>query len=77
MLQEAPKLPNGMFEGGALIRACGKLDLLAKMCKILHRDGHRVLIFSQVGFINTPCHWGVKGKETPKLIGVGRSLVLI
>ena len=46
--QEAPRLPNGMFEGNALIRACGKLDLLSTMLRKLHRDGHRVLIFSQV-----------------------------
>ena len=45
---EAPKLPNNAFEGQALIKACGKLDLLSKMMRKLHRDGHRVLVFSQV-----------------------------
>ena len=46
--QEAPRLPNGMFEGGPLIKSCGKLDLLTPMLRKLHRDSHRVLIFSQV-----------------------------
>ncbi|XP_013407633.1 chromodomain-helicase-DNA-binding protein 4 isoform X2 [Lingula anatina] len=45
---EAPKLPNGMFEGSALIKACGKLELLSKMLNILKEEGHRVLIFSQM-----------------------------
>ena len=45
---EAPKLPNGMFEGKSLIQACGKLELLKTMLDILKRDNHRVLIFSQV-----------------------------
>lgn len=39
-----------MFEGRALIKACGKLELLASMLRILQRDGHRVLIFSQVSY---------------------------
>ena len=47
-LQEAPKLGNGMYEGTALVKACGKLDLLSKMMKKLKAKGHRVLIFSQV-----------------------------
>ena len=45
---EAPKLPNGMFEGIALIKACGKLVLLSKMLRKLKNQGHRVLIFSQM-----------------------------
>ncbi|XP_021364893.1 chromodomain-helicase-DNA-binding protein 5-like isoform X3 [Mizuhopecten yessoensis] len=45
---EAPKIANGMFEGNALIKACGKLDLLAKMMRNLNKNGHRVLIFSQM-----------------------------
>lgn len=45
---EAPKLPNGMFEGRGLIKACGKLELMAAMLRKLSNDGHRVLIFSQV-----------------------------
>jgi SNF2 family DNA or RNA helicase len=48
VFQEAPKLPNGMFEGKALTKACGKLELLSSMLKILQKDNHRVLIFSQV-----------------------------
>uniref|UniRef100_A0A663M1M6 Chromodomain-helicase-DNA-binding protein 4 n=1 Tax=Athene cunicularia TaxID=194338 RepID=A0A663M1M6_ATHCN len=45
---EAPKMPNGMYDGSALIRASGKLLLLQKMLKNLKEGGHRVLIFSQV-----------------------------
>ena len=47
-MQEAPKMPNGMYDGSALIRASGKLLLLQKMLKNLKEGGHRVLIFSQV-----------------------------
>ena len=55
-MQESPKLPNGMFEGRALTKACGKLELLSSMLKVLQRDGHRVLIFSQVSpFILLSC----------------------
>ncbi|GBM00120.1 Chromodomain-helicase-DNA-binding protein 5 [Araneus ventricosus] len=46
--QEAPRLPNGAFEGSSLIRACGKLLLLQKMLRKLNDEGHRVLIFSQM-----------------------------
>uniref|UniRef100_A0A8C8BHF2 Chromodomain-helicase-DNA-binding protein 4 n=1 Tax=Otus sunia TaxID=257818 RepID=A0A8C8BHF2_9STRI len=45
---EAPKMPNGMYDGSALIRASGKLLLLQKMLKNLKEGGHRVLIFSQM-----------------------------
>ncbi|XP_015276218.1 PREDICTED: chromodomain-helicase-DNA-binding protein 4 [Gekko japonicus] len=45
---EAPKMPNGMYDGSALIRASGKLFLLQKMLKNLKEGGHRVLIFSQM-----------------------------
>ncbi|XP_067659338.1 chromodomain-helicase-DNA-binding protein 4-like isoform X4 [Haliotis asinina] len=45
---EAPKFPNGAFEGQSLIRSCGKLELLSKMMKKLKEQGHRVLIFSQM-----------------------------
>jgi len=31
-----------------MTKASGKLDLLAKMLKVLKQDGHRILIFSQV-----------------------------
>lgn len=41
-------MPNGMYDGSALIRASGKLFLLQKMLKNLKEGGHRVLIFSQV-----------------------------
>ena len=45
---EAPSTANLAYEGVALIKASGKLDLLAKMLKILKEQGHRVLIFSQM-----------------------------
>uniref|UniRef100_A0A7N6ALN0 DNA helicase n=1 Tax=Anabas testudineus TaxID=64144 RepID=A0A7N6ALN0_ANATE len=45
---EAPKLPNGMYEGTALTKASGKLMLLQKMMKKLKEGGHRVLVFSQM-----------------------------
>uniref|UniRef100_A0A665VC84 Chromodomain helicase DNA binding protein 4 n=1 Tax=Echeneis naucrates TaxID=173247 RepID=A0A665VC84_ECHNA len=45
---EAPKLPNGMYEGTALTKASGKLMLLQKMMRRLKEGGHRVLVFSQM-----------------------------
>jgi len=45
-------MPNGMFEGASLIKSCGKLDLLSTMLRKLYRDGHRVLIFSQVCYFH-------------------------
>uniref|UniRef100_A0A671RE06 Chromodomain-helicase-DNA-binding protein 4-like n=1 Tax=Sinocyclocheilus anshuiensis TaxID=1608454 RepID=A0A671RE06_9TELE len=45
---EAPKMPNGMYDGSALTKASGKLMLLCKMLKKLKEGGHRVLIFSQM-----------------------------
>ncbi|XP_078507685.1 chromodomain-helicase-DNA-binding protein 4 isoform X3 [Lissotriton helveticus] len=45
---EAPKMPNGMYDGTALIRGAGKLLLMQKMLRKLKNDGHRVLIFSQM-----------------------------
>ncbi|KHJ49017.1 CHDCT2 domain protein [Trichuris suis] len=45
---EAPKLPNGAYEGSALVKSCGKLMLLQKMLRKLKEGGHRVLIFSQM-----------------------------
>ncbi|XP_046874940.1 chromodomain-helicase-DNA-binding protein 4a isoform X2 [Hypomesus transpacificus] len=45
---EAPKMPNGMYDGGALTKAAGKLTLLQKMMRKLKDGGHRVLIFSQM-----------------------------
>ncbi|XP_041811122.1 chromodomain-helicase-DNA-binding protein 4a isoform X3 [Chelmon rostratus] len=45
---EAPKMPNGMYDGSALTKAAGKLLLLQKMMRKLKEGGHRVLIFSQM-----------------------------
>ena len=46
--QEAPVTETGYYEGNALVKSCGKLELLSKMLKKLKEQGHRVLIFSQV-----------------------------
>lgn len=46
--QEAPRTQNNAFEGSALIKACGKLELLSKMLRHLFGSEHRVLIFSQM-----------------------------
>lgn len=46
--EEAPLGPNGNYEVQGLIKAAGKLVLLAKMLKQLREQGHRVLIFSQM-----------------------------
>ncbi|XP_063292269.1 chromodomain-helicase-DNA-binding protein 5 [Pelobates fuscus] len=45
---EAPVLPNGSYDGNALVKSSGKLMLLQKMLKKLKDGGHRVLIFSQM-----------------------------
>ncbi|XP_042291227.1 chromodomain-helicase-DNA-binding protein 4a isoform X2 [Thunnus maccoyii] len=45
---EAPKMPNGMYDGQSLTKAAGKLLLLQKMMRKLKDGGHRVLIFSQM-----------------------------
>uniref|UniRef100_H3CFF6 Chromodomain helicase DNA binding protein 4 n=1 Tax=Tetraodon nigroviridis TaxID=99883 RepID=H3CFF6_TETNG len=45
---EAPKLPNGMYEGNSLVKSSGKLMLLQKMMRKLKEGGHRVLVFSQM-----------------------------
>uniref|UniRef100_A0A8C4I1B2 Chromodomain helicase DNA binding protein 4a n=1 Tax=Dicentrarchus labrax TaxID=13489 RepID=A0A8C4I1B2_DICLA len=45
---EAPKMPNGMYDGSALTKAAGKLLLLQKMMRKLKNGGHRVLVFSQM-----------------------------
>ncbi|KAM7384817.1 hypothetical protein PAMA_011936 [Pampus argenteus] len=45
---EAPKMPNGMYDGNSLTKAAGKLMLLQKMMRKLKDGGHRVLIFSQM-----------------------------
>ena len=46
--EEAPLTARGMYEGTALTKACGKLELMIKMLRRLKEDGHRVLIFSQM-----------------------------
>ena len=38
---EAPKLPNGMYETEAVTKTSGKLVLLAKMLEKLKAEGHR------------------------------------
>ena len=49
IFQEAPLTASGYYEGKSLIEACGKFVVLEKMLKELRKQGHRVLIFSQVG----------------------------
>ena len=44
----ATQKAGGMYEFRALTNASGKLIVLEKMLKILKRQGHRVLIFSQM-----------------------------
>lgn len=46
--EEAPLTANLMYEGTALTKASGKLELLIKMLHKLKEQGHRVLIFSQM-----------------------------
>lgn len=46
--EEAPLGPHGNYDTQALVKASGKLVLLAKMLKLLKEQGHRVLIFSQM-----------------------------
>eukprot|EP00117_Sycon_ciliatum_P030313 scpid13509/ scgid23933/ Chromodomain-helicase-DNA-binding protein 5; ATP-dependent helicase CHD5 len=46
--EEAPRTKVGNFEGRALVEACGKFSLLEKMLIRLKKNGHRVLIFSQM-----------------------------
>ncbi|XP_045626390.2 chromodomain-helicase-DNA-binding protein Mi-2 homolog isoform X5 [Procambarus clarkii] len=46
--EEAPKMPNGMYLTKDLVKASGKFILLESMLEKLKRDGHRVLIFSQM-----------------------------
>lgn len=54
--QEAPVLPNGSYDGSSLVKSSGKLMLLQKMLKKLRDEGHRVLIFSQVGSLRASAH---------------------
>ena len=46
--EDAPKTSDGFYEGEALIKACGKLEVLCKMLPRLREQGHRMLIFSQM-----------------------------
>ncbi|KAK8383269.1 hypothetical protein O3P69_011625 [Scylla paramamosain] len=46
--EEAPKLPNGMYVTRDLVKASGKFTILESMLEKLKRDGHRVLVFSQM-----------------------------
>ncbi|XP_047988172.1 LOW QUALITY PROTEIN: chromodomain-helicase-DNA-binding protein Mi-2 homolog [Leguminivora glycinivorella] len=46
--EEAPLGQHGNYDTSALIKASGKLVLLAKMLQKLKEQGHRVLIFSQM-----------------------------
>lgn len=46
--EEAPLGPGGSYEFQALMKASGKLELLEKMLRVLKKQGHRVLIFSQM-----------------------------
>lgn len=68
--QEAPVLPNGSYDGSSLVKSSGKLMLLQKMLKKLRDEGHRVLIFSQVGYPGASTHpqgsqpaFGLKASE--------------
>jgi chromodomain-helicase-DNA-binding protein 4 len=45
---EAPLSSGGTYEFQGLTKAAGKLELLEKMLRILKKQGHRVLIFSQM-----------------------------
>uniref|UniRef100_G1L8H4 Chromodomain helicase DNA binding protein 3 n=1 Tax=Ailuropoda melanoleuca TaxID=9646 RepID=G1L8H4_AILME len=60
---ESPKLPSGAYEGGALIKASGKLMLLQKILRKLKEQGHRVLIFSQVTRQFPEAKWGAREGE--------------
>lgn len=46
--EEAPLSSGGTYEFTAMTKASGKLELLDKMLKILKRQNHRVLVFSQM-----------------------------
>lgn len=46
--EEAPLSSGGTYEFNALTKASGKLELLEKMLRILKKQNHRVLIFSQM-----------------------------
>jgi chromodomain-helicase-DNA-binding protein 4 len=45
---EAPLSAGGTYEFTAMTKAAGKLELLEKMLRCLKKQGHRVLIFSQM-----------------------------
>jgi chromodomain-helicase-DNA-binding protein 4 len=46
--EEAPLSAGGQYEYQSLMKAAGKLELLEKMLRVLKKQGHRVLIFSQM-----------------------------
>lgn len=46
--EEATLSAGGTYEFNSLTKAAGKLELLEKMLRVLRRQGHRVLIFSQM-----------------------------
>ncbi|XP_065564759.1 chromodomain-helicase-DNA-binding protein Mi-2 homolog [Artemia franciscana] len=46
--EEAPYNPNGSYEYTACTKNSGKLVVLSKMLRVLKKQGHRVLIFSQM-----------------------------
>ena len=50
---------SGYYEGTTLIQASGKFIVLEKMMKKLKENGHRVLIFSQVGGRSPWLHTGM------------------
>ncbi|KAI1301466.1 Chromodomain-helicase-DNA-binding protein Mi-2 -like protein [Halotydeus destructor] len=45
---EAPLTANGAYESQALAKASGKLVVMQRMMRKLKKEGHRVLIFSQM-----------------------------
>ena len=55
VLQEAPRTVSNAFECSALIKACGKMELLSKMLRHIYGSEHRVLIFSQVCHVDGYC----------------------
>ncbi|XP_065889551.1 chromodomain-helicase-DNA-binding protein 4-like isoform X2 [Dysidea avara] len=46
--EEAAITANGYYEGSGLVTASGKLSVLEKMLVKLRKEGHRLLIFSQM-----------------------------
>lgn len=46
--EKAPVGLGGAYEFKSMTKACGKLELLEKMLRLLKQQGHRVLLFSQM-----------------------------